>query len=204
MRESRFRLLLVVSALGAFALLIGLEIATETDEVTLADVAVDGIALLLTIICSASAVYLLNSVRSQRDDIDALMRDIDVARRDGATWRAEVDHHVEGLRSAIETQFDDWVLTDAERDVALFVLKGFSHKEIAELRKTSERTVRQQAQRVYRKSNLPGKSALSAYFLDDLLSPARQHSLSMAPMTGQGHGATLPQTRPERVDSNQT
>jgi DNA-binding CsgD family transcriptional regulator len=59
-------------------------------------------------------------------------------------------------------------MTAAERDVGLLILKGLSHKEIAALRGTSEATVRQQAQAIYRKADLPGKTAFSAYFLEDL------------------------------------
>jgi DNA-binding NarL/FixJ family response regulator len=53
----------------------------------------------------------------------------------------------------------------------MLILKGLSHKEVASLRGTSEATVRQQAQAIYHKSNLPGKTAFSAYFLEDVFSP---------------------------------
>jgi hypothetical protein len=39
------------------------------------------------------------------------------------------------------------------------------------LRGTSEATVRQQAQSIYQKAELPGKTAFSAYFLEDLFAP---------------------------------
>ena len=54
----------------------------------------------------------------------------------------------------------------------MLILKGLSHKEIVALRGTSEGTVSQQAQSIYFKSDLPGKTAFSAYFLEDLFSPA--------------------------------
>lgn len=56
--------------------------------------------------------------------------------------------------------------------MALLLLKGFSHKEVAGLRGPAERTVRQQALAVYRKSNLNGRASLAAYFLEDLLLPS--------------------------------
>ena len=71
----------------------------------------------------------------------------------------------------MDRQFQDWGLTGAEREVGLLILKGLSHKEIAALRATTEATVRQQAQSIYRKAELPGKTAFSAYFLEDLLTP---------------------------------
>ena len=56
-------------------------------------------------------------------------------------------------------------------EIALLMLKGLSHREIAVTRDTSERTIRQQAQSVYAKTNLSGRAALSAFFLEDLLLP---------------------------------
>jgi DNA-binding NarL/FixJ family response regulator len=69
----------------------------------------------------------------------------------------------------MERQFDRWSLTPAERDVTLLVLEGLGHKEIAAQRRTSERTVRQQARVVYQKSGLSGRSELAAFFLGGLL-----------------------------------
>jgi len=71
----------------------------------------------------------------------------------------------------MDRQFDRWGLTPAEREVALLQLKGLRHKAIAELRNTSERTVRQQALAIYRKSGLSGRTDLAAFFLEDLLLP---------------------------------
>lgn len=171
MSESRIRLLLACGALSAFFLIMGLEIATESDALSFEDVAVDALTLFLTIASAAAVVLLFTRVEQQKADMGRIVSELGKARRDGAEWRAAVDHHVEGLKGAIDRQFDAWSMTPAERDVALLILKGFSHKEIAALRATSERTIRQQAQGVYRKSGLGGKNALSAYFLEDLLSP---------------------------------
>lgn len=171
MTEARIRTLLGFSATAAFALIMTLEIVTENDELSAGDIAVDALTLLLTIASAACGVLLFTRIERQRQDMRAVLSELEAARRDGAAWRAAVEHHVEGLKTAIDRQFDDWTMTPAERDVALLILKGFSHKEIASLRSTSERTIRQQAQSVYRKSGLGGKNALSAYFLEDLLSP---------------------------------
>jgi DNA-binding CsgD family transcriptional regulator len=90
---------------------------------------------------------------------------------DAKRWNTEAQDVLQGLGEAIDRQFDRWALSPAEREVALLQLKGLRHKEIAELRKTSERTVRQQALAVYRKSGLNGRSDLAAFFLEDLLLP---------------------------------
>lgn len=55
--------------------------------------------------------------------------------------------------------------------MALLLLKGLSHKELAVVRGVSERTVREQARSIYSKGGLTGRTALSAFFLEDLLAP---------------------------------
>ncbi|MHA3979940.1 helix-turn-helix transcriptional regulator [Halovulum sp. GXIMD14794] len=69
----------------------------------------------------------------------------------------------------LEERFEEWGLTPAERDVAWFTLKGFSNGEIANLRETSEGTVKAQSNAIFRKAGVSGRSQLMALFLDDLL-----------------------------------
>jgi len=69
-----------------------------------------------------------------------------------------------GMNAQIEREFDRWGLTSAERSVAHLTLKGLRLKDIARARNTSDRTVRQQAQAIYRKAGLDGRTDLSAYF----------------------------------------
>jgi DNA-binding CsgD family transcriptional regulator len=88
------------------------------------------------------------------------------------SWRASAERALQGLGVAIDGQLAQWGLTGAEREVALRLLKGQSHKEIAYATGRSERTVRQHAVAVYQKSGLHGRAELAAFFLEDLpLSP---------------------------------
>lgn len=64
-----------------------------------------------------------------------------------------------------------WGWYAAERETALMLLKGHSHKRIGRLTGRSERTVRQHAVAVYRKSGCAGRSELAAFFLEGLLLP---------------------------------
>ncbi len=86
-------------------------------------------------------------------------------------WRERTEALLKGLGEEIELQLARWSLSPAERDTALLLLKGCGLKEIADLLGKSERTVRQQAISVYRKSGLAGRAELAAFFLEDLLSP---------------------------------
>jgi DNA-binding CsgD family transcriptional regulator len=86
-------------------------------------------------------------------------------------WRASAEKALEGLAAAIGDQLARWGLTSAEREVALLLLKGKSHKAIAYETGRSERTVRQHAVTVYQKSGLAGRAELAAFFLEGLVLP---------------------------------
>lgn len=100
-----------------------------------------------------------------------LTADLEVARREAQRFREEARDALRGLGEAIDHQFARWSLSPAEREVGLLLLKGLSHKEISEVRSTSETTIRQQALALYRKSGLRSRAELSAFFLEDLLLP---------------------------------
>lgn len=96
-------------------------------------------------------VALQQAVRA-RKDAEASLRGVQIAFR---------DH--------MEATFTQWALTPAERDVALFTIKGLSIQEIAALRNTSEGTVKAQSNAIYRKSGVSGRAQLLSLFLDTLL-----------------------------------
>lgn len=69
----------------------------------------------------------------------------------------------------VEDRFADWRLTRAERDVALFSIKGLSLGEIAALRGTSEGTIKAQTNAIYRKAGVSSRSQLLGIFIEDLV-----------------------------------
>lgn len=87
-------------------------------------------------------------------------------------WRASAEQTLAGLGAAIDAQFTAWGLTPAEREVALLVLQGHGHKEIAARTGRSERTVRQHAAAAYEKAGLGGRAELAAFFLEGVMLPA--------------------------------
>ena len=69
----------------------------------------------------------------------------------------------------LQERFAAWGLTPAERDVALFAIKGLSTQDIAQLRATSEGTVKAQTTAIYRKAGVSGRPQLLSLFIDDLM-----------------------------------
>ena len=86
-------------------------------------------------------------------------------------WRKSAESALAGFSSAVERQFVRWNLTPAEREVALLLLKGYGHKQVAAQTGRSERTVRQHAVAVYDKSGLGGRAELAAFFLEGVMLP---------------------------------
>jgi DNA-binding CsgD family transcriptional regulator len=166
--ERQLRYVLGGVGMGCFVLLLALDIATEGEEITPLEFIVDAISFLLTIGAAVGVALLLQRFHVQHEEQMALIRDLEIARAEGDGWRTKVQSHLAGIKVEMDRQFQEWGMTAAEREVGLLMLKGLSHKEIAALRAVSDATVRQQAQSIYRKAGLPGKTAFSAYFLEDL------------------------------------
>lgn len=137
-----------------------------------------GVAILMALVdiipivlLSVGVVLLIKITAQQREQTLTVVRDLEVARLQGQQWRSEARTLLNGLGDAIDEQFKRWNLTEAEREVALLLLKGLSLKEVAQVRSTSERTIRAQARALYGKAGVTGRAALSAFFLEDLLAP---------------------------------
>jgi DNA-binding CsgD family transcriptional regulator len=160
---------LVLLALLGGAGFVALEVAADGEAVSAAEVLLDSIEKALVFVGAGGVFFLLDRTRRQHRQQLELLEELDVARSEGAGWRRRAHAHMAGLGSEIDRQFGQWGLTEAEREVGLLLLKGLSHKEVASLRGTAEATVRQQARSIYQKSGLPGKTAFSAFFLEDLL-----------------------------------
>jgi DNA-binding CsgD family transcriptional regulator len=108
-------------------------------------------------------------------------RALETQRAERDAWRDSARNALEGLSHAMNERFDAWGLTRAEREVALGLLKGRSHKVIAYETGRSERTVRQHAVAVYQKSGLGGRAELSAFFLEGVMLPEPARSAPPIP-----------------------
>lgn len=145
-------------------------IADLGDGTTLGHVVLEGAAASLALLGAGWIVRAnLALVRETR----ALRHDAAASRVEAQRWRDEAQELIGGLGAAIDRQLDAWALTAAEKEVSLLLLKGLSHKQIAEVRGVNENTVRQQAHAIYRKAGLEGRHDLAAFFLEDLLGPRR-------------------------------
>ncbi len=129
------------------------------------------VELILIATSLAAAVFLFGRVRASRRELEETRLALGRENTEAKAWRRRAEHFIRGLADEMDGQFNTWHLTPTEKEVALFLVKGFSFNEIAHFTDRSERTVRQHAIAVYGKSDLRGRAELSAFFLEDLLTP---------------------------------
>jgi len=113
--------------------------------------------------------WLVFDLRRQDSEINVLRGELVSAQKPNRTAEKYVIEAKTNLSHVISQQFDDWQLTVSEKDVGWLLLKGLSLKEIAAIRETLEKTVRQQASAIYKKAELNGRHAFSAWFIEEVL-----------------------------------
>jgi DNA-binding CsgD family transcriptional regulator len=159
--DRRLRLVLALVLLG-IAAAAGIDLALDAPRSWVSFHAIYELAIGAGALVTATALWLGWS-RAERS----------LAERsaEADAWRARAQTALAGLSGAIDEQFRSWKLTPTEREIALELLKGRSHKEIAANTGRSERTVRQHSVVVYQKSGLGGRAELGAFFLEGLMLP---------------------------------
>lgn len=168
---------MMAATLGVFfaiAVLAGLDVAADLAEGTtvqhvLAELGVVAAGLVGAALMVWRLIGVTRLARAARAEAAGLATRLEASEAEAARWRQESKDILKGLGAALDKQFERWALSPAEKEVALLLLKGLSHKEIGEVRSISEATARQQARAVYKKAGLTGRADLAAFFLEDLL-----------------------------------
>lgn len=179
-------LLAVMAAFALVALLAALDLASDFPEgapggrefgdgAAVGHVVAEGAVFVVGFVGAAAIGRRLRELgqraRAARDEATALAARLKATEAEAARWRGEARDLLAGLGAALDRQFERWALSPAEKEVALLLLKGLAHKEIADVRSVTEATARQQARAVYKKAGLTGRNDLAAFFLEDLLLP---------------------------------
>lgn len=129
----------------------------------------------IVLISALACLYMIFEMRLRTREVQRLERHLSQADEDLVSLSSEIAQARQRYSEAIQKEFDQWNLTLSEQQVALLLLKGLSFREIADVRDTREKTVRQQASAIYAKSGLEGRHAFSAWFLEDFLADSAAH-----------------------------
>ena len=127
--------------------------------------------VVLVLAAAGTATGLWNQWRTAVAEGTRLRRTVSGHEAERDAWRAREERALAGFAKAVDDQFTAWRLTPSEREIALQLLKGKSHKEIAAQSGRSERTVRQHAASAYSKAGVDGRAELGAFFLEGLTLP---------------------------------
>lgn len=172
----------LMSGFTLVALLAAADLVSDLDEgVTLTHVALEAclfaIGFIGAVVVAQRLISARRAERQARQLVANLEKRLEETRAEAARWRDESRELLGGLGQALDRQFERWGLSPAEKEVALLLLKGLTHKEIGDIRSITEATARQQARAVYKKGGLSGRHDLAAFFLEDLLLPTGQQHL---------------------------
>jgi DNA-binding CsgD family transcriptional regulator len=153
--------------LGAIVVLKLVDVIADTGlQLPLAHLAQEWALLILS---AVGCVYLIIDMRRRSRELRHLAETVSLRDADLATLSSQQREARHAYGQLIRGQFEDWGLTQSEQQVAYLLLKGLSLREIAALRDTREKTVRQQASAIYGKAGIEGRHALAAWFLEDFV-----------------------------------
>ena len=174
--NERFRTIATLVAFAGIALLTAIDIAMDLRSGTAVshvavELAIVAVGIVGAVVMGRRLSIALRDSAYWRESSAALQSRLQETTAEAQKWRDEARQLLQGLGLAIDAQLERWGLSRAEKEVALLLLKGLSHHEIAAARGISEATARQQARAVYRKADLDGRHDLAAFFLEDLLLP---------------------------------
>jgi len=124
---------------------------------------------ILLLLSAFGCVYLITDIRRRSRAMEQLRDTLSMSDQQLAALSDQLRDARRSFAETIRAQFETWKLTSSEQQVAMLLLKGLSLQEIAAVRDTREKTVRQHASNVYAKAGLEGRHALAAWFLEDLV-----------------------------------
>jgi DNA-binding NarL/FixJ family response regulator len=133
---------------------------------TLAHISIELVLVMLSV---SGVLWLLQHLHLQNRALEQIKQEIAEEKEKKPEAPAAGHEARRTLSEIMRQQFQSWRLTVGEQEVAILLLKGLSFKEIAGVRETREKTVRQQASSIYKKAGVSGRHAFAAWFIEDFL-----------------------------------
>jgi len=132
---------------------------------------------ILLVLTAVGAIYLSYDLIRRSREVKALAKRLEYADKKIDNMSTQMRSARQEYSQAVANQFDTWGFTKSEQQVAFLLLKGLSFKEIAEVRQTKEKTVRQQASTIYGKAAVDGRHTFCAWFMEDFI---QEHNQELA------------------------
>ncbi|MBU0655646.1 MAG: LuxR C-terminal-related transcriptional regulator [Gammaproteobacteria bacterium] len=154
--------LLIVGVLHTY----GFSLDLRANDRSILHLSVDALVVLISF---AGVGYLMWENQRKHREIETLNSQLRHSHTRISDLHQKLQQAGKGYLQLIHQQLDEWELSPTEKEIALLLLKGLSFEEIASIRNTKEKTVRQQAISVYRKSGLNGRHEFAGWFFEDFL-----------------------------------
>jgi DNA-binding CsgD family transcriptional regulator len=122
----------------------------------------------IVLLCGVLIFYQIKLLKKKQQSLVQMKDTVQALSNENLKIKEDLKKFSGQLHEIIDQQMNSWHLSVSEKDIARFILKGLNMKEIAQIRNTSEATVRQQAMNIYRKANVHSRQEFIAYFLEDL------------------------------------
>ncbi|MEH6553040.1 helix-turn-helix transcriptional regulator [Pseudoalteromonas tetraodonis] len=125
--------------------------------------------IMLIVVSLALFVYLMIDIHKRTTNEKLNLAQLKASKENIRLLNQQLEDSKVAFFSKIEEQFQKWGLTAAEKEVALFLVKGLSTSEIANIRDKSEKTISNQSSAIYKKADVTGRHELAALFFEMLL-----------------------------------
>lgn len=124
-------------------------------------------SILVLVILSTNSIW--RKLKVEKESKSKLENRLNETVLKASIWEKKSKDFVSEFHSHLLSKFFDWSLSKSEKEVAVLLLKGLTSKEIASIRFTSERTIRNQCRSIYEKAGFKSKNELKGYFLSELI-----------------------------------
>ena len=98
-----------------------------------------------------------------------IARSYRLAARNTRYLAKQLDAAKGAFQSGIDGYFEQWGLSEAEKDIALLTIKGMTISEIAEIRNTKQSTIKTQSSAIYKKAGVSSRAQLVSLLIEELL-----------------------------------
>ena len=122
----------------------------------------------ITLLCFILIFYQLKIIRRKKIKLGNSEKNVEQLSQENKEIKEQLKKFSGDFHQIINLQMEQWNFSESEKDIGRLIMKGLNMKEIAQLRQTTESTVRQQATSLYRKASIHGRQEFIAYFLEDL------------------------------------
>jgi DNA-binding CsgD family transcriptional regulator len=121
--------------------------------------------IFMAILSVCGVVYFFRLIQESKNDIDIAKTVIGNLKNQNR----QLSSVNSGFWNSIQDQMKKWSLTENEKEIAIFILRGLSNLQIAAIRNKSLKTIENQTFSIYQKSGTQGKLEFIAYFISPLL-----------------------------------